>query len=511
MSKRKASPVDDDDSADNHQTLFTSVPDECWNLVSSFASPPSVYNLALSSKHFFRSIGEDETVAAVDPPSSFQRALDMGFSAPFLRDKTEQELEALLSRNKGNARGAGASSTATPLLATRLLRQSLLSSLGRVLEHSQTGITLESALALANLPKGSAIIAGSTMAQTCLGVLWEGGRYSPVDVDVYCSATAAPQVRSWLVEQASGIFVGFKDSYVDSTDNRLSYTVDTKIHHVEHWGSLAQNIDENMEGKEPYGSSTKSVADLNKEGAGISIETLKSTEYYKKAVGWGKNCQKNYANWKWKPFFTILGVDQSKAYDIKPKPRGDLPFDFNGEGDIDLIVARTKNSPFDLLEDFDLTICKASFDGKTFRIPDPHNTFSGRSTMEPNRKKVVESYVKHYVPGNRHHIGMGASVFVSAVVEKVRKDVPRAPFYRQLDVAAMLPDRYDPDAFFGRGSVYDEFVQAKHGASIMFHNWTFKLIKRLHKYQTRGIEVIGAPTIGDDFEISELSLQSHGG
>ena len=168
MSKRKASPVDDDDSADNHQTLFTSVPDECWNLVSSFAAPPSVYNLALSSKHFFRSIGEDETVAAavLDPPSSFQCALDMGFSAPFLRDKTEQELEALLSRNEGNARGAGASSTAaSPLLATRLLRQSLLSSLGRVLEHSQTGITLESALALANLPKGSAIIAGSTMAQ----------------------------------------------------------------------------------------------------------------------------------------------------------------------------------------------------------------------------------------------------------------------------------------------------------------------------------------------------------
>ena len=233
-----------------------------------------------------------------------------------------------------------------------------------------------------------------------------------------------------------------------------------------------------MEGKEPYdyGSSTKSVADLNKEGAGISIETLKSTEYYKKAVGWGKNCQKNYANWKWKPFFAILGVDQNKAYDIKPKPRGDLPFDFNGEGDIDLIVARTKNSPFDLLEDFDLTICKASFDGKTFRIPDPHNTFSGRSTMEPNRKKVVESYVKHYVPDNKHRTGMEASVFVSAIVEKVRKDVPRAPFYKQLDVAARLPDRYDPDAFFGRGSVYDEFVQVSNRTGILVSEFAYTFI-----------------------------------
>ena len=96
--------------------------------------------------------------------------------------------------------------------------------------------------------------------------------------------------------------------------------------------------------------------------------------------------------------------------------------------------------------------------------------------MEPNRKKVVESYVKHYVPGNRHHIGMGASVFVSAIVEKVRKDVPRAPFYKQLDVAARLPDRYDPDAFFGRGSVYDEFVQVSNRTGILVSEFAYTFI-----------------------------------
>jgi len=77
-----------------------------------------------------------------------------------------------------------------PLLATRLLRESLLVSLGRVLTHSDTGITLESACSLADLEDGSALIAGSSIVQACLGELWGG------DVDIYTSAAAAPNVRS---------------------------------------------------------------------------------------------------------------------------------------------------------------------------------------------------------------------------------------------------------------------------------------------------------------------------
>lgn len=159
-----------------------------------------MYNLALSSKRFFTDASEAEAAdgAAAEAPSA---------------SPTER---------------LGSSSSAP---ATRMLRHSLLSSLGRVLEHSRSGITLESALALGNLPEGSALIAGSTIVQTCLGVLWEGNRHSPVDVDVFCSAKAAPKVRSWLVEEASCMFVGFRDTYIDMVDDRLLYAVDTKIHH----------------------------------------------------------------------------------------------------------------------------------------------------------------------------------------------------------------------------------------------------------------------------------------
>ena len=271
-------------------------------------------------------------------------------------------------------------------------------------------------------------------------------------------------LSQWLVESANGMFVGFRDYGIQSTDEQLAYTVDTNIHHVEHWGSLEKNVDEDLEMISGYsGSGGKSVLEANKEGAGIDIATLKSTDYYKSAVSWGKNCQSQYVDFKWKQSmsFDILGVDQNKAYNIKPKPGGDLPFDREGEGNIDLIVGRKNvNSSLALLDDFDLTICKASFDGKTFRIPDPHRMFSRKSTMEPNRRAVVESYVRHFnPPGSRYFRGVDASNHALATIKKVRKDVPRAPFYKQLDLAARLPDRYNPDDMFGRGSVYDPMVQ----------------------------------------------------
>ena len=66
------------------------------------------------------------------------------------------------------------------------------------------------------------------------------------------------------------MFVGINDSYIDCVDNRLLYVVDTKIHHVELWGSFAENVEGRDESK-----------------------------YRKKIVQWGTNAV-DYANWKWK-------------------------------------------------------------------------------------------------------------------------------------------------------------------------------------------------------------------
>ena len=244
--------------------------------------------------------------------------------------------------------------------------------------------------------------------------------------------------------------------------------MDTQIHHVEHWGTLEQNIGSDLERMDSYDyyECDNTVAYANKKGADISIDTIKRTEYYKEACSYGRACQTKYVDWKWRcGLFDILGVENNKAYNIKAK-NNTLPFDFYGNGSIDLVVARreVKNSS-ELLDDFDLIICKASFDGKSFHIPDPHLTFKHRSAMEPNRRAVVESYVKHYVPPkSRYLLGIEASQHALSTIKKVRRDVPSSPFYKQLNVAARFPDYYLEGQMFGRGSVYDPQVQAKHSA-----------------------------------------------
>ena len=69
-----------------------------------------------------------------------------------------------------------------------------------------------------------------------------------------------------------------------------------------------------------------------------------------------------------------------------PHPRrgghGRLHYDRRLDGDkiIDLVVAFTDVvDARDLLASFDLEICKSEFDGRVFRIPDPHRAFRGET------------------------------------------------------------------------------------------------------------------------------------
>ncbi len=66
--------------------------------------------------------------------------------------------------------------------------------------------------------------------------------------------------------------------------------VDTKIHHVEHWGSILQNI--NGDGYNDGRASEEDQEMVKSAGSGVDIETLKATDYYKQIAGYGKNVQK---------------------------------------------------------------------------------------------------------------------------------------------------------------------------------------------------------------------------
>ena len=84
----------------------------------------------------------------------------------------------------------------------------------------------------------------------------------------------------WLVEKSDCMFVGLRDTiYVCGvTSEDMVYSIDTNIHHVEYWGSLSENAKNDGESLAPDGD-------------------VKNTEYYKRVVGYGKQCQ-NDINWK---------------------------------------------------------------------------------------------------------------------------------------------------------------------------------------------------------------------
>ena len=114
--------------------------------------------------------------------------MDISSTAP---DAGKKQCNVRQSKRLKVAASSSSSNEKKNLFATTLLRTSLLSSLGRVLEQINCGITLEAVLKMGALPEGSALIAGSSMVAACLGKYdWDG------DVDVYCSAECAPLVRS---------------------------------------------------------------------------------------------------------------------------------------------------------------------------------------------------------------------------------------------------------------------------------------------------------------------------
>ena len=59
----KCDTTDEDTTSHNN---FSKIPDQCWDLVSSLAAPPDVYNLCLSSKHFHIPTSSDETASNED-------------------------------------------------------------------------------------------------------------------------------------------------------------------------------------------------------------------------------------------------------------------------------------------------------------------------------------------------------------------------------------------------------------------------------------------------------------
>ena len=165
-------------------TQFVGFCDEVMTTFAQYSLPPDVYSLCLTSKRFF---------------------------------------------DRGSVKSLG----------SRLLHASLTMSLERVLPTGMAGLSsdrLESFSRMAeSLPPGSVVISGSSLVQAALGERWDR-----TDVDIYCTAGAAPAVRSWLVRDARKMVLNAGKAYGPLAVNKESGSFVTVIHHVEGYGNVPE-------------------------------------------------------------------------------------------------------------------------------------------------------------------------------------------------------------------------------------------------------------------------------
>jgi hypothetical protein len=163
-------------------------------------------------------------------------------------------------------------------------------------------------------------------------------------------------------------------------------------------------------------------------------------------------------------------------------PRGSadgvFPFDrrLKDYSTLELMVARSKETTaLKLIDQFDLSICKVSFDGKSFRIPSPHLTFNAASTMDARRAALIRDFMAVVEDSSSN----GEDVFdqsvnlCSGVLELIPpkrwRDVGLAPYDKHSDVDGHV--------------IY-----------------LMKLIDRLQKYDARGIKIIDLPEGALEFD-----------
>ena len=261
------------------------------------------------------------------------------------------------------------------VLATDLLRESLLLSLAKVLEHqkqrehsenqqeldrinsSRAGdyfrmepdlrgcaMSLESlTAALQAGPVGGAVLSGSAMVQAALGETWNS------DLDIFCTQGAAPAVRSALLR--AGYFLEHRD--------RRNGGSEIRDHHE--YGGEASEPFRTIDHVEKYCRQTN--ADHPRMEEYPEFARLEPPSVAAEAVEW---------------------VTRVNAVDLAGNL---LPAHCRWPycACLDLVVGYNCAMATDVLKFFDITICAASFDGTTFRIPSPHLTFTRRTHIEPAR------------------------------------------------------------------------------------------------------------------------------
>jgi hypothetical protein len=330
-----------------------------------------------------------------------------------------------------------------PLLATKLLREALNSSLHRVLQHLEVPAA---AVGFANLisPNGpGAVVSGSTMVQVVLGEVWKAS-----DIDIFCTAATARAVRSKLVGNGFTL-ARMHNDYSDAGSGMLAFSLESKVHHVEGWattpadGEIPDQLEGWAEAPKPFEFTT--ACRYGKTASSYFYGTLNALAPF--------NCRES--------------ADQV----IAALPGKPLSYNYQLKDRLDLVVAESScNDARELLQSFDIVLCAAYYDGNAFHIPSPHMAFKKQSPLEPKRLAMMTAFATEWP--NMDRSPDLEDLTESGWFKAIEKSISGAGVKDRTSI-----NKSDSCNFAGR----------------FYWNFFAKLFLRQRKYIARGIHLAGRP------------------
>jgi hypothetical protein len=376
-----------------------------------------------------------------------------------------------------NSRGRGAGA-----LGVRILQAALKRHLDAVLEgitspsadsvDSQRSVKLKrNALSCEDLfpphlvvsghgEKPQVLLSGSLAVQSVLGISPDDEKWNAADVDIFCTWRAAEFVRQRLMAK-NMICSGVDNTYGQQgrdLNGDFEHSAFAVISHVE---SYAARPTTGVTGE--HGYYPKDVEDI----------TYDSDAYYANAKAWGATAVANM------PKFASVG-DLYGAGIPGGSAGGDFLYDYHlrDESYVQLIVGKPGvKDARELLESFDLEICKSYFDGNTFHVPAARESFAGRTKVTPARRALVEEFmrnVKKYASNVEYVSGHDRDM--ANVLKNIKKKT----------WAAIGARPYNDE---GEGELMSRsWFDFQHRFLFLT-----KLIERTQKYAKRGVRIVDPP------------------
>ena len=242
----------------------------------------------------------------------------------------------------------------TPCLGKKVLHHTLIQSLEQTLQSNNTDFDCVNIVGsftrlAASLPPDSVAISGSIVLQAVFSDTWLS------DIDIYCTSEVSRQVRTWIISNANQALLNCVEGYSITTRNPEDNTFDSNIGFVESYCNIPREgkiLQDGIMG-DLWVFSRNAATHLN----GIPHASISSTEVDHEIS-------------------TTGGVPI--IYDPKLARDGRL------KKNIDLVIAREGKNIEDIISGFDIGICQCLFNGKSFHIPCPFDTYNRRSTLNMN-------------------------------------------------------------------------------------------------------------------------------